>query len=77
LIKDQLNLTDQGTIAVDGRSSRTSLAGVFAAGDVIDPNYRQAITASGSGCAAAIDVEHYLASVQTNTTTQGEQHEQR
>jgi thioredoxin reductase (NADPH) len=77
LVKDQLNLTDQGTIAVDGRSSRTSLAGVFAAGDVIDPNYRQAITASGSGCAAAIDVEHYLASAQTNTTTQGEQHEQR
>jgi thioredoxin reductase (NADPH) len=61
LVKDQLALTAEGTIAVDGRSSRTSLPGVFAAGDVIDPTYRQAITASGSGCVAAIDVEHYLA----------------
>ena len=61
LIQDQLELTPEGTIAVQGRSSKTSLPGVFAAGDVIDPTYRQAITASGSGCAAAIDVEHYLA----------------
>jgi thioredoxin reductase (NADPH) len=61
LVKDQLELTPEGTIAVEGRSSKTSLPGVFAAGDVIDPTYRQAITASGSGCAAAIDVEHYLA----------------
>ncbi len=61
LVKDVLELTPEGTIAVQGRSSRTSLKGVFAAGDVIDPTYRQAITASGSGCAAAIDVEHYLA----------------
>ncbi|EMY34950.1 thioredoxin reductase [Arthrobacter crystallopoietes BAB-32] len=61
LVKDQLELTPEGTIAVDGRSSRTSIPGVFAAGDVIDPTYRQAITASGSGCVAAIDVEHYLA----------------
>ncbi|GAB3552663.1 thioredoxin-disulfide reductase [Arthrobacter tumbae] len=61
LIKDQLKLTEEGTIAVLGRTSKTSLPGVFAAGDVIDPTYRQAITASGSGCVAAIDVEHYLA----------------
>ena len=61
LVKDVLELTPEGTIAVDGRSSRTSLPGVFAAGDVVDPTYRQAITASGSGCVAAIDVEHYLA----------------
>ncbi len=61
LVKDQLELTSEGTIAVQGRTSKTSLAGVFAAGDVIDPTYRQAITASGSGCVAALDVEHYLA----------------
>jgi thioredoxin reductase (NADPH) len=61
LIKDQLELTSEGTIAVLGRTSKTSLPGVFAAGDVIDPTYRQAITASGSGCVAALDVEHYLA----------------
>lgn len=63
LIKDALELTPEGTIAVDGRSSRTSVKGVFAAGDVVDPTYRQAITASGSGCVAAIDVEHYLADI--------------
>ena len=61
LVKDALEITAAGTIAVEGRSSRTSIAGVFAAGDVVDPTYRQAITASGSGCVAAIDVEHFLA----------------
>lgn len=61
LVHDKLQLTDEGTIAVDGRSSRTSQPGVFAAGDVIDPTYRQAITAAGSGTVAALDAEHYLA----------------
>jgi thioredoxin reductase (NADPH) len=61
LVKGKLELTAEGTIAVDGRTSKTSIPGVFAAGDVIDPTYRQAITASGSGCVAALDVEHYLA----------------
>ena len=61
LVKGKLDLTPEGTIAVDGRTSKTSVQGVFAAGDVIDPTYRQAITASGSGCVAALDVEHYLA----------------
>lgn len=60
LVKGQLELTEGGNIAVDGRTSKTSLKGVFAAGDVIDPTYRQAITAAGSGCVAAVDVEHYL-----------------
>ena len=61
LVHGQLDLTDEGTIAVDGRSSRTNIAGVFAAGDVIDPTYRQAVTAAGSGTVAALDAEHYLA----------------
>lgn len=64
LIRDQLELDEHtGTIKVQGRSSRTSLPGVFAAGDVIDPTYRQAITAAASGCVAAQDVEHYLAAL--------------
>jgi thioredoxin reductase (NADPH) len=62
LIKDQLQLSEEGFIKVDGRTSMTSLPGVFAAGDVIDPTYRQAITAAGSGCVAALDAEHYLSS---------------
>jgi thioredoxin reductase (NADPH) len=61
LVHGQLDLTSHGTIAVDGRSSRTNLEGVFAAGDVIDPTYRQAVTAAGSGTVAALDAEHYLA----------------
>jgi thioredoxin reductase (NADPH) len=61
LVAGQLVLTGHGTIAVDGRTSKTNLPGVFAAGDVIDQTYRQAITAAASGCVAAQDVEHYLA----------------
>ncbi|WP_136709723.1 thioredoxin-disulfide reductase [Agromyces sp. H66] len=63
LVHGQLDLTVEGTIAVEGRSSRTNLAGVFAAGDVIDPTYKQAATAAGSGVVAALDAEHYLASL--------------
>jgi thioredoxin reductase (NADPH) len=62
LVENQVELTEDRFIRVDGRSSRTTLPGVFAAGDVIDPTYRQAITAAGSGCVAALDAEHYLAS---------------
>lgn len=61
LVKGTLELTEAGTISVEGRSSKTNLPGVFAAGDVVDPTYRQAITAAGSGCVAALDVEHFLA----------------
>ena len=68
LVKGVLDLTAEGTIAVDGRTSKTSLPGVFAAGDVIDASYRQAITAAGSGCAAALDVEHFLADVEASAT---------
>jgi thioredoxin reductase (NADPH) len=63
LVHGQLDLTAEGTIAVDGRTSRTNITGVFAAGDVIDPTYRQAVTAAGSGTVAALDAEHYLASL--------------
>ena len=62
LVENQVELTDEKFIKVEGRSSKTSLPGVFAAGDVIDPTYRQAITAAGSGCVAALDAEHYLTS---------------
>jgi thioredoxin reductase (NADPH) len=62
LVENQVELTAEKFIKVDGRSSRTNLPGVFAAGDVIDPTYRQAITAAGSGCVAALDAEHYLQS---------------
>ena len=60
LVEDQVKLSKERFIEVDGRSSKTSLPGVFACGDVIDPTYRQAITAAGSGCVAALDAEHYL-----------------
>ncbi|WP_448808527.1 thioredoxin-disulfide reductase [Agromyces bauzanensis] len=63
LVHGQLELTPEGTIAVAGRSSRTNLPGVFAAGDVIDPTYKQAATAAGSGVVAALDAEHYLAAL--------------
>ncbi len=60
LVENQVELTAEKFIQVEGRSSKTSLPGVFAAGDVIDPTYRQAITAAASGCVAALDAEHYL-----------------
>jgi thioredoxin reductase (NADPH) len=62
-VHDVLELTPEGTIWVDGRSSRTSVPGVFAAGDVIDPTYRQAVTAAATGTVAALDAEHFLAAL--------------
>jgi thioredoxin reductase (NADPH) len=62
LVENQLELTAEKFIKVDGRSSKTTIEGVFACGDVIDPTYRQAITAAGSGCVAALDAEHFIAS---------------
>lgn len=63
LVHGQLDLTPEGTIAVAGRSSKTNLTGVFAAGDVVDPTYRQAVTAGASGCVSALDAEHYLSTL--------------
>lgn len=63
LVADQLELDENKFIKVQGRSSKTNIPGVFACGDVIDPTYRQAITAAGSGCVAALDAEHYLNSL--------------
>jgi thioredoxin reductase (NADPH) len=60
LIRGQVNLDDEGYVLVDAPHTRTNLPGVFASGDLVDHTYRQAITAAGSGCAAALDVEHYL-----------------
>ncbi len=60
LVADHIATDDEGYVIVEGRSSRTARHGIFAAGDLIDPSYRQAITAAGSGCAAALDAERYL-----------------
>jgi thioredoxin reductase (NADPH) len=60
LIRDQVTLDEGGYVVVDAPHTRTNLPGVFACGDLVDHTYRQAITAAGTGCAAALDVEHYI-----------------
>ncbi len=60
LVAGQVDIDPNGYVITEGRSTRTNLAGVFAAGDLVDHTYRQAITAAGSGCQAALDAEWYL-----------------
>ncbi|MDM7830143.1 thioredoxin-disulfide reductase [Cellulomonas edaphi] len=67
LLVGQVDLDDEGYVQVIGRTTATNLSGVFACGDLVDHTYRQAITAAGSGCAAALDAQHYLASLSDQT----------
>jgi thioredoxin reductase (NADPH) len=65
LFRGQVDLDDEGYIKVAAPSTRTNLTGVFAAGDVVDHTYRQAITAAGTGCSAALDAERYISSLES------------
>jgi thioredoxin reductase (NADPH) len=69
LVRGQVRTDDEGYVLVDAPSTRTNLPGVFASGDLVDHRYRQAVTAAGTGCAAAIDAERYLADLDASATT--------
>ncbi|REF36474.1 thioredoxin-disulfide reductase [Thermasporomyces composti] len=73
LVRGQVDLDPDGYIRVEAPTTRTNLPGVFAAGDVVDRIYRQAVTAAGTGCAAAIDAERYLEHVGDVAAEQGRQ----
>lgn len=61
IFKDYINVDDQGYVLTEGITTKTNVEGVFASGDLMDKNYRQAVTAAGSGCKAALDAERYIA----------------
>ena len=71
LVAGQIDLDEDGYVATDGKSTRTNRPGVFAAGDLVDHTYRQAITAAGSGCQAALDAEWYLRDTPEVPTPEG------
>jgi thioredoxin reductase (NADPH) len=71
LVHGQIDIDDEGYVITQGRSTRTNLPGVFAAGDLVDHTYRQAITAAGSGCQAALDAEWYLRDTPEVPTPEG------
>ncbi len=71
LVDGQIDVDEDGYVAVEGRSTRTNRPGVFAAGDLVDHTYRQAITAAGSGCQAALDAEWYLRDTPQVPTPEG------
>ena len=67
LVADQVSTDAEGYVIVAHPTTRTNVAGVFAAGDLVDHNYRQAITAAGTGCASALDAQHYLSTLDLPT----------
>ncbi len=71
LVAGQIDLDEDGYVKVEGRSTRTNRPGVFAAGDLVDHTYRQAVTAAGSGCQAALDAEWYLRDTPEVPTPEG------